>query len=158
MYPTVVMLLLESQRSMTYVYEISLPNASRLADPMASEVRYATLGHLSFAAGPVHSTTDNETRSQRLQSQSGQEHGLEEGEAESQRLLALQSQSGHERDMEEAILESQRLLALLSRSGQEHDLEKDEAKSQRLLTFKQRQSGREPDLEEVIHESQSLHA
>ena len=81
MYPTVVILLVQIQRSMTDVWGISLSNASRLAAPAASEVRPATLGHLSFAIGPVHSTTDGEDESQHLdalQSQSGREHGLEE--------------------------------------------------------------------------------
>jgi len=39
------------------------------------------LGHLSFAVGPVHSTTDNEAESpgsRTLRSNVGQEHGLEE--------------------------------------------------------------------------------
>jgi len=81
MYPTVVTVLVETQRSMTDVCEISPSNAGRLAAPAGSEARPATFGHLSFAAGPVHSTTDNEAESQRsrvLQSQGGQEHGLEE--------------------------------------------------------------------------------
>ena len=78
MYPTVVMVLVETQRSMADICEISPSNASRLAGPVASEARPATLGHLSFAVGPVHSATDNEAESQRsraLQSQGGQEHG-----------------------------------------------------------------------------------
>jgi len=81
MYPTVVIILVETQRSMADVCEISPSNAGRLAAPVASEVRPASLGHLPFAVGPVHSTTDNEAESQRsraLESQGGQEHGLEE--------------------------------------------------------------------------------
>jgi len=81
MYPTVVIVLVETQRSMSDICNISPLNASKFAGPVASEVRAATLGHLSFAVGPVHSTTDNEAESQRshtLQSQDGQEHGLEE--------------------------------------------------------------------------------
>ena len=62
MYPTVVIVLVETQRSilrsMPDIYEISLSNATKLA---ASEARPATPGHLSFAVGSVHSTTDNET-------------------------------------------------------------------------------------------------
>ena len=80
MYPTVVILLVQIQRSTTDICEISPSNASRLVDPVTSETRPATLGHLSFAVGSVHSTTDNETESQcshALQSQSGQEHDLE---------------------------------------------------------------------------------
>jgi len=63
------------------VCEISLSNASNGAGPVASEVRPEALGQLSFAVGPVHSTTDNEAESQRspaLRSNVGQEHGLEE--------------------------------------------------------------------------------
>jgi len=80
MYPNLVMLLIETQRSMTDICEISPSNASRLAGPAASEARPATLGHLSFAVGQVHSTTDYEADSQlsrTLQNQGGQEHGSE---------------------------------------------------------------------------------
>ena len=76
-----VILLIETQRSMMDVWEISLSNASNSAGPVASEVRPAILGQLSFAVGPVHSTTDNEAKSQcsrALRSNVGQEHGLEE--------------------------------------------------------------------------------
>jgi len=82
MYPTVVIVLVETQRSMADICEISPSNASKVAAaPVGSEARPATPGHLSFAGEPVHSTTDNEAESQRsraLQSQGGQEHGLEE--------------------------------------------------------------------------------
>ena len=81
MYPTVVVVLVETQRSMTDVCEISASNASTVAGPMASEARPATSEHLSFAVGPVHSTTDNEAESQRsraLQSKGGQEYHLDE--------------------------------------------------------------------------------
>jgi hypothetical protein len=60
MYPTVVMILVENQRS--------------------PETRLTTLGHLSFAVGPICTATDNRAESQRsraLQSQNGQEHALE---------------------------------------------------------------------------------
>ena len=73
-----VIILVETQRSMTDICEINQSNASNLAGPVSSEARPATLGHLSFAAGPV---TDNEAESQRsraLQSQGGQEYSLEE--------------------------------------------------------------------------------
>jgi len=76
MYPTVVIVLVETQRSMTDVCEIYPSNASKFAGSVASDPRPATLGHLSFAVGPVHSTTDNEAESQRsgtLQSQGRQE-------------------------------------------------------------------------------------
>jgi len=80
MYPTVVIVLVETQRSITDVWEIRPSNLSKLAGPVASEARSATLGHLSFAGGPVYRTTDNEAETQpsrTLQSQGGQEHGLE---------------------------------------------------------------------------------
>ena len=80
MYPTLVILLVETQRSMPEICEISPSNTRKLAGPVASEARPATLGHLSFAVGPVYSTTDNEAESQgsrTLQSQGGQEYGLE---------------------------------------------------------------------------------
>jgi len=75
MYPTVVIILVETQRSMTDICEIGPSNG-----PVASEVGSASLGRLSFAVGPVHSTMDDEAESQRsrtLQSKSGQEHGPE---------------------------------------------------------------------------------
>jgi len=76
MYPTVVVVLVESQRSMTDICEISPSNASKFAGPQASDVRPATLGHLSFAGGPIYTTMDMESEYQRsrvLQSQGGQE-------------------------------------------------------------------------------------
>ena len=79
MYPTVVVLLVEPHRSMKDVCEMSPSNASKFAGPV-SEARPATLGDLSFAVEPIHSTTDYEAESQlsrTLQSQGGQEHGLE---------------------------------------------------------------------------------
>ena len=81
MYPTVVILLVETQRSMMDVCEISSSNASGYMGPMASEARPATLGRrVPFAVGLSHKTTDDEAESQRsrtLQSQGGQGHGLE---------------------------------------------------------------------------------
>jgi hypothetical protein len=80
MYPTVVILLVETQRSMMDVCEISSLNATILAGPLVSEACPAS-GHLSFAVRPLRSTTDNEAGSQRsraLQSQGGHEHSLEE--------------------------------------------------------------------------------
>ena len=61
MYPTLVIVLVESQLSMIDVCEISPSNGNKPAGPVASETRPATLGHLSFA----HSATDNEAESQR---------------------------------------------------------------------------------------------
>jgi len=81
MYPTAVILLVEKQRSMADIFEISQSGAGKLVGPVVSEPCPTTLGHLSFEVGPVHSTTDDEAESQRsrtLQSQGGQEHGLEE--------------------------------------------------------------------------------
>ena len=81
MYPTVVIVLVETQRSMTDIYEISQSNTSKIEGPVASETLPATLGHLSFEVGSVNdSTTDNKTESQRrgaLESQGWQEHDLE---------------------------------------------------------------------------------
>ena len=69
MYPTVVMVLVETHRSMTDICEIGPSDASNLAGPRAFETRAATLGHLSFAA--TYSTMDSESESQRpLASQS----------------------------------------------------------------------------------------
>ena len=64
MYLTVVMVLVETQRSMTDICEISSSNTGRIPGPVGSEARPATLGHLSFAVGPVYSTGDNEAESQ----------------------------------------------------------------------------------------------
>jgi len=81
MYLTVVIVLVKTQCSMMDICEISPLNTSRLVAPVASEACPATLGHLSFAVRPVHSTMDNEAESQlshALQNQDGQEHSLEE--------------------------------------------------------------------------------
>jgi len=81
MYPTVVILLVETQRSMSDICEISPSNASKFAASSGSEARPATLGHLSFAVGPFYSTTDYEAESQlspALQSQHGRKDGSEE--------------------------------------------------------------------------------
>jgi len=78
MYPTVVVVLVETQRSMTDICEVS--SATKIAGPAPPESRPATLGHLSFAVGPMHSTIDIELESQwppALQSQDGEEHGIE---------------------------------------------------------------------------------
>jgi len=72
MYPTVVIILVETQRSMTEVCEIS---------PSNTIARPATLGNLSFVVVSVHSTTDKDAESRcsrALQNRGGQEHGLEE--------------------------------------------------------------------------------
>jgi len=76
MYPTVIIVLVETQRLMKDICDISL-NASNIAGPVGSETRAATLGHLSFDVGPIHNAIDNELESQRsptLRSQDGQEH------------------------------------------------------------------------------------
>ena len=65
MYPTLVIVLIETQRSITDVCEIGPLNASKPDGPVASEARSTTLGHLSFAVGPIHSTADNRAESQR---------------------------------------------------------------------------------------------
>jgi len=81
MYPSVVIVLVQAQCSMTDICEISPSNATKLRGPVASDARPATLGHFSFAVGSVHRTTDNEVESQRsrmLERQGGPEHGLEE--------------------------------------------------------------------------------
>jgi len=78
----VVIVLVETQRSMTDICEISPSNAGKLAAPVGSEACPATPGHLFFAVAPAHSTTDHEAEPQRsraLRSQGGQEHGLGEG-------------------------------------------------------------------------------
>ena len=65
MYPTIVIVLVETQRSMTDICEISLPNISRLAGPAASdhEARAENLRHPSFAVGPIYSAMDDEAES-----------------------------------------------------------------------------------------------
>ena len=80
MYPTVVLVLVKTQRSMTDIYP---SNATKLTGLVVqvTETRPATLGRLSLAGGAVHSMTDGEAESQdsrALPSQGGQEHGLEE--------------------------------------------------------------------------------
>ena len=80
MYPTVVIILVQTQRSATDICEISPSSASRLAGPVTSTARLTTLGYLSFAVGTVHSSTDNETQPQHsraLQSQGGQAYDLD---------------------------------------------------------------------------------
>ena len=64
MYPTVVILLVETQCFMADVCEISPSNASKVAGPVGSEAHPATLGHLSFAVEPVHGTMDSKAGSQ----------------------------------------------------------------------------------------------
>ena len=82
MYPTLVVVLIETQRSMTDICEISRLNGSKPAGPVASEAcpQAATLGHLSFAVGLVHSvTTDKKAEfqcSRSLRSQAEPEYGI----------------------------------------------------------------------------------
>ena len=82
MYPTVVIVLVETQRSAADICGISPSNASRLAGPAASdhEARAATLRYPSFAVGPINNAMDNEAGSppsRVLQTENVQEHGLE---------------------------------------------------------------------------------
>ena len=75
MYPTVVILLVETQRLMTDICEINTSNAA------AFEAHLATSGHLSSATGPVRTTMNNAADSQHpraLQSHGGRELGLED--------------------------------------------------------------------------------
>ena len=77
-----VVILVETQRSMTDIYETSLSDARRLAGLEASdlEARATTLGYPSFAAGPANSGMDHEadsSPSRVLQSRDIQERGLE---------------------------------------------------------------------------------
>ena len=65
-YSIVVILLVETQRSMADVCDFSPSNASKLAGTVASEARLATLGHLSFAVGPIHTMMDNEAALTRI--------------------------------------------------------------------------------------------
>ena len=73
MYPIMVGLLVEYQRSMAVIREITPFNASQSAGSVASEARSATSEYLPFTVAPVYSTTDDEAESQRshgaLQSQ-----------------------------------------------------------------------------------------
>jgi len=80
MYPAVVIVLVETQRSMMDVCEMSPSTESKFAGPGASEGRAATFGHLSFAVGSMNSTIENESEFQRsrvLQNQDRQEYGSE---------------------------------------------------------------------------------
>ena len=76
MYPTVVVVLVETQRSMMDLCDINPSNANKPAGSVTSEAPLATSEHLPFAVGSVRSTTDTEAESQHsrtLQSQGGQE-------------------------------------------------------------------------------------
>ena len=64
MYPTVVIVLVETQRSMADVCGISPSNACKAAGLVASEPRPATLEHVSFVLGTVRSRIDDEAKSQ----------------------------------------------------------------------------------------------
>ena len=59
MYPTVVVVLIEKQRSMADVCEFIPSNLSKLAGPVESDTRHATLGHLSFVVRPIRTLMDN---------------------------------------------------------------------------------------------------
>ena len=81
MYPTMVMVLVQTQRSMADVCEISLSKTIKFMGPVASEARSETLGRLTYVVDPVHNTMmDNEAGSQRsraLQSHGRPEHVLD---------------------------------------------------------------------------------
>lgn len=82
MYPTVVMVLVESRRSMMDICELSLSNPTVIAGRVASKARPATLRHTSFAFRPIDSTADNKPESQHPRvSQSWDEEGYELEEA-----------------------------------------------------------------------------
>ena len=73
-----VIVLVETQRSMADICEISPSIATKVPE---SEARSATLGRPSFAAGKIRTTMDSEAESQRTrasESQAGQELHLEE--------------------------------------------------------------------------------
>ena len=65
MYPTIVIVLVETQRSMTDIWEISPSNTSRLARPVASDHEAFALTSIypSFVVGSVNSAMDNEAES-----------------------------------------------------------------------------------------------
>ena len=88
MYPTVVIVLVEKQRSMTDICEVSSSNASNSACPIASEARAATLGHLSFAVGSTCSTMDSESESRSPRVSQSQDRLLEKV------ILEIRSQTG----------------------------------------------------------------
>ena len=61
MYPTMVVVLVESQRSMTDVCGVNQSNAAQAVELGPSEARAATLGHpISFAVGPNQYTMNRE--------------------------------------------------------------------------------------------------
>ena len=77
-----VVILVETHRSMTDFYETSLPNATIAAGSAAPdrEARAAILGRPSFAVGPVDSVMGSEadsSPSRTLQSRGVQERSLE---------------------------------------------------------------------------------
>ena len=65
MYPTLVIVLVKTRRSMTDICEIS--TLSKVADPLASETRDATSNHLAFVVETRQVTfmPDNESHSRR---------------------------------------------------------------------------------------------
>ena len=80
MYPTLVIVMVETQRSMADICEISPWNTGKIVCPAAS----LAMGHLSRAVWSIHSGMENtseylHSRGFELQSRDGQEHGLEKG-------------------------------------------------------------------------------
>ena len=79
MYPTVIVLLVESQRSVMDNIAINPSVASKLAGPVPSETCSEILGHFSFVTWPIDNTMENKPESQHSrasESQDGQECGL----------------------------------------------------------------------------------
>ena len=76
-----VVVLVETQRSMADICEVSPSNASKLAGPVASQAGACapTPEYIPFSFESIHSTIENELESQvpRVVGTDGQEHGLE---------------------------------------------------------------------------------
>jgi hypothetical protein len=82
MYPTVVILLVQTQRSMADICESRPLNASVLARRVASDARPATLGHFSVATGPIYRMMDNGAETQRSRALRSQVAGGQEDDSE----------------------------------------------------------------------------
>jgi len=102
MYPTIVVVLVETRRSMTDICEIGPSNASKIAGSVASDhearATSSSLGHSSFAVGPNNSMMDNEG-------------------AESPPSCSLQCHDVQERSLEKVILEINSKESQVSTSG-----------------------------------------
>ena len=82
-----MIVLIETQRSMTDICEIDLSNGSKPTDPVTSEAHLATLGYLPFAVKPAHSVATDKA-------------------AESRCLRDLRSQGRRGYDMDGVILDA----------------------------------------------------